>query len=180
MRILRENTAALIIDIQERLYPHMQDKEQLADRNIILCQGLRKLNIPILLSQMYTKGLGATIPQVFATLTPISHHEKNSFSCLDEPAIFSALLALQKKFIIIAGIEAHVCVLQSVLSLLDEGFVPVVIADCISSRKELDKLTALTRMHSSGAVISTSESILFELCRYAGNEDFKSILGLIK
>ena len=180
MRILRENTAGLIIDLQESLFPHMQNKEQLLNRHLILCKGLRQLNIPIMVAQMYSKGLGATIPPVLEALEHISHLEKNSFSCLDEPLIVEALSALQKKIIIIAGIEAHICVLQTVLDLLENGYVPVVIEDCISSRKESDKSIAIKRMRSSGAIISTTESILFELCRFAGSAEFKAISGLIK
>ena len=106
--------------------------------------------------------------------------EKMAFSCCDDPLIQHSLKVLSKKFVVIAGIEAHVCVLQTVLDLLDQGFFPVVVTDCISSRKHGDKLFALKRMQQSGAILTTSESILFELTRYAGNEIFKSISKLVK
>lgn len=180
MRILRENTAALIIDIQERLFPHIQEKESLLERNTVLVKGLGELKIPTLLAQIYTKGLGPTIPPLLEVLPVKTHLEKISFSCLDEPSIKEALTNVDKKFIIIAGIEAHVCVMQTVLDLLDNGYIPVVIEDCVSSRKKQDKLTAINRMRSSGALISTAESVLFELCRYSGSAEFKAISALVK
>jgi nicotinamidase-related amidase len=92
----------------------------------------------------------------------------------------AAIQKMNRKHIIIAGIEAHVCVLQTVIDLSANGFEPVVVADCISSRKEKDKMIALERMKNEGAVISSCESILFELCRVSGNEKFKAISALVK
>ena len=92
----------------------------------------------------------------------------------------NALHQLNRKFIIIAGIETHVCVLQTVLDLIGLGYTPVVVADCISSRKETDKNIAIERIKSEGALITSTESILLELCRRAGNERFKAISALIK
>jgi nicotinamidase-related amidase len=90
------------------------------------------------------------------------------------------LKALGKKFIIITGIESHVCVLQTTLDLLEQGFVPVVVEDCVSSRRKNDKKHAIHRMRQEGAIISTYESVLFELLRYSGTEEFKAISKLVK
>lgn len=180
MRVDRNDTAAVIIDVQERLYPVVKNKDKLANNLAILIQGLKHLDIPILVTQQYTKGLGETIEpikQILGTYSPI---EKISFSCCDEPGFISELSTLEKKFVIVAGIEAHICVLQTVIDLIKKGYTPVVVKDCISSRKKVDKKTAIERMRSEGAVITTCESILFELCRYAGTNTFKAISNLVK
>ncbi len=180
MRITKDNTAAVIIDIQERLYPHMYNREEL-ERNVgILINGLHILKVPLLITEQYSKGLGKTIPAISENLENFEPIEKISFSCCDESRFLKELNMLNKKFVILAGIETHVCVLQTVLDLIDSGFHPVLVEDCVSSRKENDKKIAVDRIRSEGAIITTYESILLELCRVAGTETFKRISGLIK
>ncbi|QXM06591.1 hydrolase [Crassaminicella indica] len=179
MRILKENTTAVIIDIQERLLPHMNSKELLKNLTILI-EGLKALDIPIIVSEQYTKGLGPTVSKIKGMLEDSENIEKISFSCCDEPKLQEKIDNLNKEWIIIAGIESHICVLQTVIDLIDNGYTPVVIEDCISSRKENDKKIAIERMKKEGAIISTYESILFELCRYAGNDTFKTISKLVK
>lgn len=180
MRILKENTAAVIIDIQERLYPHMSAKEDLLAKTTILIKGLQQLNIPLIFSQQYTKGLGDTIGPVREMCDHFSFLEKTAFSCCDEPPFQEALLSTGKKFVILAGVETHVCVMQTALDLLEKGFTPVLVEDCVASRREHDKSVAIARLRSEGAVITTCESILFELCRRAGTDEFRSISRLVK
>jgi len=180
MRILKENTAALIIDIQERLYPYIFEHEQLTQNTSILIKGLQAIKIPIIVTQQYTRGLGETIEPLKAVLGNYDYIEKIAFSCCDEAKFMDELHQLKKKFIIITGIESHVCVLQTTIDLLENNFVPVVVEDCVSSRKITDKNTAIRRMQQAGAIISTYESILFELLRYSGNDDFKVISKLVK
>ncbi len=180
MRIEKDETAALIIDVQEKLYPHMFDRDALLQRMVKLVKGLKILGVPLFLTQQYTRGLGETIQPIKILAENSSRFEKLSFSCCDEVNILMTLRNLNKKFILIIGIEAHVCVLQTVIDLLSNGFLPVVVADCISSRKEFDKLIALERIKNEGAIITTYESLLLELCRIAGNEKFKALSGLIK
>ena len=180
MRILTENTIAIIIDVQERLFPHMLDKEVLENNLNILIKALRILEVPILLTQQYTKGLGATIPSVQSALEAVVSLEKTSFSCCDDQTIMRAVYNHKPKHVLLAGIEAHVCVLQTAIDLLGNGFIPVVIKDCISSRKLSDKKIAINRMSFEGALISSYESIIFELLRYSGTDRFKEISKLVK
>lgn len=180
MRILKDQAAFLLIDMQERLYPHMANKEQLETNLKILIQGIKALDVPMIITQQYTKGLGMTIASMAQTLGEFSYVEKLAFSCFDEPQVKERLTALGKKFIIVAGIETHVCVLQTTIDLLAAGYIPVVVEDCVASRKEKDKKIALTRMAKEGVIISTYESILFELLRFAGTEQFKVISRLVK
>jgi len=185
MRILREEAAALIIDVQERLFPHMQAREELERSLLVLIRGLQVLEVPLLVTQQYTRGLGETIPSLRQALglgspEPPPCLEKRAFSCCDETDIASSLAALGRKRIIVAGIEAHVCVLQTVLDLLAGGYTPVVAADCISSRRLGDRDTALRRLQTEGALLTTSESILFELTRTSAADIFKVISRLVK
>jgi hypothetical protein len=180
MRILSGYTTGIFIDIQDRLFPHMQEREQLEQNLVTLSAGFKILEIPFLVTEQYTKGLGFTILPLKMALGEYSAIEKTAFSCCDEPQFLYALNATGKKNVILCGIETHVCVLQTTLDLLQAGYQPVVIEDCVSSRKLSDKLTAIERMRKEGAIISSLESILFELTRKSGTETFKAISKLVK
>jgi len=180
MRIHRNGCCGLVIDIQERLFPHMQQKEELLKNSLLLMEGIQILDIPVLVTEQYPKGLGKTIDPVKRALKGIDPIEKIAFSCCDEPLFSEHLGRSGFRTVIICGIEAHVCVLQTVIDLLATGYLPVVVSDCTDSRKRNDKIVALERMKTEGAVITTTESILFELTRKAGTTEFKTISRLIK
>lgn len=180
MRIKRENTIAVVIDIQEKLYPYIYDNEVLTDKVSRLIKGLKVLGIEIIVTEQYSKGLGATIKPVQESLGDYKHLEKMSFSCCGLNDFDSKLSAAGKKYIIICGIESHVCVLQTVLDLLEKRFIPVLVEDCVSSRNPNDKKIAVKRMRAEGAIITTYESILFELLEVSGTEEFKAISKIVK
>ena len=180
MRILKEQAAGLVIDIQERLFPFIDKHDEMAANAVILIKGLQSMQVPILVTQQYTKGLGTSISPIRELFEGWEYIEKMAFSCCDDEGFMGHLKALGKKFIIITGIESHVCVLQTTLDLLEQGFVPVVVEDCVSSRRKNDKKHAIHRMRQEGAIISTYESVLFELLRYSGTEEFKAISKLVK
>jgi hypothetical protein len=158
----------------------MQEREQLEQNLVTLAAGLKVLEIPMLVTEQYTKGLGFTILPLKNALGDYSSIEKIAFSCCDEPQFSKALSVTGKKNVILCGIETHVCVLQTAIDLLQAGYQPVVIEDCVSSRKLSDKNTAIERMRQEGVIISSLESILFELTRYSGTETFKAISKLVK
>ena len=180
MRINHEETAAVVIDIQERLLPHINEWDITLQNCLKLIDGLQVLSVPLVVTQQYTKGLGATENSVSGKIPEFSFIEKISFSCFGEPAFRSRLSSLGKKYIILFGIETHVCVLQTCLDLIDEGYMPVIVEDCVSSRKPNDKSVAIERMRQEGARITTLESILFELVQCAGTDTFKSISKIVK
>ncbi len=180
LRIKRNQTSAVVIDVQEKLFPLIHEHEQIAKNMSILIQGLKNLQIPLLVTQQYTKGLGGTIPQVNEAIGDYNHIEKMAFSCCGDEGFMGEFKKLGKKNVIVMGIESHVCVLQTTLDFLEAGYQPVVIEDCVSSRKLNDKKIALKRMRAAGAVVSTYESILFELTEVSGTDLFKSIVKLIK
>jgi nicotinamidase-related amidase len=180
LRIKAEDTAAVCVDIQSKLFPLIHENEQLKKNVITLINGLKVLEIPLIVTQQYTKGLGETVEEIKQAIGEHNYMEKMSFSCCGDTGFMNGLNELDKKYVILMGIESHVCVLQTALDLIDNGYTPVLIADCVSSRKPLDKKYALKRMKNSGAIISTYESILFELTVVSGTEKFKQIAKLIK
>jgi nicotinamidase-related amidase len=180
MRILREESVAVVVDIQEKLLPHIYEGENLLRNCLTLIEGLQILSVPTIITQQYTRGLGPTVQSIVQKLPEFKYIEKMSFSCFEEPAFKGQITLLGKPNIILCGIESHVCVLQTCLDLLEAGMRPVVVEDCVSSRKPNDKQFALERMQFEGAIITTMESLLFELTRSAGNEIFKGISRIVK
>ncbi len=180
MRINAEDTMALIIDVQEKLVPAMKNST-VSVRNIrTLAEGLSLLHIPCCVTQQYTKGLGMTIPEIRECITPFLYYDKITFSCYENEEIRTEIEKTGRKNIIICGMEAHVCVLQTAVDLKSAGYQVIAVTDCMESRKEADKSEALKRFSYEGIMTATYESILFELTRKAGNETFKSISKLIK
>lgn len=180
MRVTADGSIAVIVDVQQRLFPHMHDPETLKANLIKLIKGLQLLSIPTLVTEQYTKGLGPTVDDIRDSFDEFSTIEKTSFSCCDDQGFLARLGPLDPRFVILAGIEAHVCMLQTSMDLLEAKLVPVVVADCVSSRHAHDTEIALRRMESRGVILTTCESILFELCRYSGTDTFKAISKLVK
>lgn len=182
MRIINEDTMALVIDFQERLVPVIHSNSELLHNTEILIRGLRTLNIPMLVTQQYTKGIGMTVPSLIDATGKenFTYYDKLYFSCADDEEIMKAIEKTGRKNIIICGIEAHICVLQTVIDLIDKGYHVILVEDCIGSRKARDREVALKRAVTEGAMLTTYEAILFELTRVAKTEQFKEISRLIK
>lgn len=176
MRIIREEAAAVVIDYQEKLVPAMHKKEELIRNSQILLKGLKILGVPMCVTQQYTKGLGMTVSEIQEAAGTKAYMDKISFSTAD-------VIAEQiqgKKYVILCGMEAHICVLQTLIDLKAKGYVPVLVEDCISSRKKNDKKMAIERAIQEGAIVTTYEAVLFELLKEAGTEESKAIQRLIK
>lgn len=179
-RILSQNTQAILIDVQERLTPVINNHEEIVNNIKTLIQGLKLLDIPLIANEQYPKGLGHTIPALKEVLGDTPIFEKVVFSSCDDEAALGAICANNRNHVIVFGVETHVCVLQTVMDLLDKGFMPVVVADAVSSRAAQNKAIALERMKHAGAIIASTEMVLFELCRSAKNPVFKEISNLVK
>jgi hypothetical protein len=180
MRIPQEQSVGLVVDVQSRLFPYMYDAYGFQQNLRTLIAGLQILDLPLLVTQQYTKGLGETVDPIRKSFESFDYIEKTAFSCVDEPAFMEALERSGRTHVIIGGIEAHVCMLQTSMDLLAAGYTPVVVEDATSSRKAHDKRTAVERMRHAGVVVTTTESVLFELCRYSGTETFKALSKLVK
>ena len=180
MRISRENTLALVVDIQERLFPVMHEKETLLNNCQVLIQGLNALKIPLVVTQQYTRGLGETLSEISSLIPGFSYTEKTAFSCYDVEEVRGQIQNLKAKNILLFGIESHVCVLQTAVDMKEAGLNPIVVMDAVSSRTPQNIELAKERFRHEGIMMTSYESILFELTRVAGSDEFKSISKLVK
>lgn len=180
-RILqRENSALLVIDIQERILPVIFEYERVVENTLKLINGFKILSVPIYFTEQYPKGLGPTESKIKTALDNTEAIQKMTFSCSGAPGLFQDLKRKRIKQVVVCGVESHVCVLQTVLDLLAEDFQVQVVADAISSRRKFDYEIALRRMEYKGAEITLTESVLFELLNVCGTDEFKAISKLVK
>jgi nicotinamidase-related amidase len=180
MRVLKDNALLTVVDVQEKLFPHIAENEILEKKILTLIEGIKILDVPIFVTEQYVKGLGSTINSVSDSIEGISRIEKMSFSCCGEPSFDINLKNSGKDQIILCGIETHVCVLQTALDLVEEGFEPILVTDAVSSRNLNDKYFAIERMKQEGVKMATVESILFEIARISGTANFKAISKLVR
>ena len=184
MRLERQKSQLLIIDMQEKVLPHVVKPKRVLRNCTRLIDAARRLKIPVTLAQHYAKGLGPTVKEVRkAAGDRAAILDKVHFSCMREQN-FAAYLCTQRSFgstqIVVAGIEAHVCVGQSVLDLLDVGFDVFVVADAVSSRRESDRDLALERLRQNGAQSISLETVVFEWLDRAATPEFNALLPLVK
>ncbi|MFN0054292.1 MAG: hydrolase [Planctomycetales bacterium] len=175
----RDASRLLIVDVQEKLVPKIHAAQRMIANCAKLIDGAAILAVPVMATEQYPRGLGPTVSELSSRLSaPI---EKVRFSCVEALAWGSAAEQPDRRGqIVVAGIEAHVCVLQTVLDLLSNGYEVFVPADAVSSRSESDWKFALDRMAGCGATIVTTEAVLFEWCEAAGTPQFKQISQLVK
>ena len=181
-RILdRNKTALVVIDFQEAFRSAIPEFPQIASRISIAVRGFQILNLPIIATEQYPKGLGRTAEEVlFSMPTDFEFVEKTAFSSCGALPFLEKLRASGATQIVLCGLESHICVSQTAHDLLNEGFEVHVMTDCIGSRYTQDKDASLRKMQMSGVVPSTMEMALIELLRDARHEQFKEIQGLIK
>lgn len=179
-RLQKQNTFVIVIDFQEKLLPAMRSPEELEDTTAKFIAGAKVLGLPVVVTQQYTKGLGETTGKIREALGDFTPIEKKSFSAFGAEEFAKAVEALGRKAVLVAGIESHICVEQTVLDFLEKGCDVFVVADCISSRKETDKKMALKRMLQAGAVPVTYEAALYEMLEVASGDEFKTISKIVK
>ena len=175
-----DNTVLVVIDFQERLFPVMHDKEKLLRNVVKLIKGVKVLEIPVVLTEQYPKGLGPTIPEIKELLPDIKPIEKVCFNCCDEESFCKSLESLKRRQVLIAGIEAHICVYQTAITLSRAGYEVQVVGDCVSSREPENKLVSLFKMGAAGISPTTTEMALFELLKVAKGDKFKQISNIVK
>ncbi len=180
-RIEKDDCAVLVVDIQERLLPAIHEGSRMSAQSVRLIQGARVIGVPILWTEQYKKGLGDTTPEIKSAIgdaaTPL---EKMAFGCLDDENVKKQFSDLKRGTLVLCGIEAHVCVLQTAMRALDEGIRVVLAEDAVSSRKPTDCAAGIARMYHEGVVPATVEMLLMEWMKIAGTETFKKILPIIK
>jgi len=182
-RSLEANQCALlVIDIQEKLLPPIFQKEQMVKNSQLLIRLAGLLKIPALMSVQYAKGLGNTVPEVASLLPGAEPIDKQMFSCFGSEVFCSLLKRLpgQRNTLLLCGMESHICVTQTALAALREGYIVHVASDAVSSRAEWNWKIGLERMRAAGAIISSTEMMIYELLRSSGAPAFKEMLPYLR
>ncbi len=177
-----EQCALVVVDIQEKLLPPIFQKDQLLRNTKLLIRAARILKIPALVSTQYAKGLGRTVPEIASLLPETEPIDKQLFSCFGSDVFCTLLKRLpgNRNTLLLCGMETHICVMQTALAALGEGYLVHVASDAVSSRAEWNWKVGLDRMRASGAVISSTEMMIYELVRSSGSPAFKELLPHLK
>ncbi len=177
-----EQCALIVVDIQSKLLPPIWEKERLVRNSQLLIRLAGILKIPAIVSTQYAKGLGNTVPEIASLLPDTTPIDKMMFSCFGSDVFCSMLKRLpgQRTTVLLCGMETHICVMQTTLAALREGYVVHVASDAVSSRTEWNWRVGLDRMRAAGAVISSTEMMTYELLRSSGSPAFKELLRYLK
>lgn len=177
-----EQCVLVVVDIQEKLLPPIFRGEQLVRNSQLLIRLASFLNVPALVTTQYAKGLGGIVPEIASLLSGVTAHDKLQFSCFGSEGFCSSLRRMpgNRTTLLLCGMEAHICVLQTALSALREGYLVHVASDAVSSRAEWNWHIGLDRMRAAGAVISSTEMMMYELMRSSGSDAFKKLLPYLK
>jgi len=176
-----ENAVLVVIDIQERLVPAMPQEVYLRLRDTVkmLVSVAGLLGVPVVTTEQYPKGIGHTVPEL-ADACKNTVIEKVSFGCCGEPDFLAALKDLGRSQVILTGMEAHVCVYQTVLGLLEDGYHVHLLRDAICSRSKADYLAGVDNAAQAGAVVTTAETVLFQMLQKSTHEQFRAVSKLVK
>lgn len=184
--VLRRSQASLlVIDVQERLANVMSQRDATVIRCVRLVEGFRRLGLPILVTEQYPEGLGPTVPELRAALQGVEPLRKMTFACCglpedDDNPLVQALTRSGRRQIVLCGMEAHVCVLQTALTLHDRGYEVHVVEDAVCSRADAHHRNAMLRLASAGVVVTNHESVLFEAMETAEAPEFRQVARLVK
>ena len=178
----RDKSVLVVIDVQDKLCMAMDEKilRKLTKNIGILLESAVELNVPTLVTEQYVKGLGATLPELKEKAANASYYEKMSFSSCGSAGFVEQLKASGRTQVVITGMETHVCVLQTVIELRDAGFEVHLVKDAVMSRDKRNWQTAVEAMILTGAVPTCAESVLFQLLKVAGTEEFKKLSRLVR
>jgi nicotinamidase-related amidase len=182
-RPLDANQCALVVvDIQQKLLPPIFNKESLVRNSQLLVRLAKILDIPVLLTTQYSRGLGATVPEISELLNGTQPIDKLEFGCFGSDLFRSALKTTpgNRNTVLLCGMETHICVMQTALGALNDGYIVHIASDAVGSRAESNWKAGLERMRDAGAVISSTEMMIYELLRCSGTQQFKEILPHLK
>jgi nicotinamidase-related amidase len=175
-----DDVVLIVIDVQDKLTRVMYQRDQMLDNLQRLIRGIQVLGVPIIVTEQYPQGLGATVPEVSQLLVSLDPLPKLSFSCCGDESFVKRLQALGRRQTLVAGIESHVCVYQSVSDLIGSGYEVQVVTDAVSSRTPENRITGFTLMTSKGAMLTSTEAALFELLKIAKGSEFKTISHIVR
>jgi nicotinamidase-related amidase len=178
--LARDDSILLLVDIQERLLPVIHDREGVLAEIVRLASGAALLSVPTIVTEQYPKGLGPTVAPVLAAAAGARVLTKSTFACGGDAAIIEAIRALDRGTVVIAGLEAHICVLQTALDLRARGFGVHVVADAAGARFPRNHAVAMERMARAGATVTCVESVLFEWMGRCDAPEFKAVQALLE
>jgi nicotinamidase-related amidase len=176
-----ERTAVVVVDLQERLLPAIADRERILRNSVLLLRLAEVLALPVVLTTQYSRGLGPTVPQVLEAAPGVTPLDKVSFGCFGSPEFLDRLAALgTRDQLVVAGIESHICVAQTVLGALERGYAVHVASDAVGSRTAENRAVGMARMERAGALVSSTEMAIYELLGRSDAAAFKKMLPLLK
>lgn len=178
--VSRRSAVFVMIDMQHRLADAMPRRDEVVGTSVLLAHVASALGIPVIVTRQYPAGLGDTVLQLVDALGPHEPVDKTSFDCTLEPAFRAKLDASGRHQVVLAGMEAHICVTQTALALASIGREVYVVADAVCSRRDVDCDIALHRLRAAGVVVATAESVIYEALGRAGTPEFKAVLELVK
>ena len=180
--LVPEQCVLIVVDMQEKLLPPIWEKERLVRNVQLLIRLARILKIPSIITTQYAKGLGNTVPEIASLLPDVKQIDKQMFSCFGSDDFCSMLNRVpgQRTTFLLCGMETHICVMQTALGALREGYLVHVASDAASSRTELNWRIGLDRMRAAGAILSSTEMMIYELLRSSGAPAFKELLPYLK
>jgi nicotinamidase-related amidase len=180
MLLSPDRSLLLVIHVQERLAAAIDGKDAVVERSVKLIKAARRLDVPLLVLELNPASLGKTVRAIADLVVPDEVVTGAYYSCAREPELIQRLLAAGRTQIVVCGMEAHVCVLQTALGLVEKGYGVTVVADAAGARRPSDHAAAITRLVQNGITVATSEMVIFEWLQHAGNAAFKDVLALIK
>ncbi|MEM2961021.1 MAG: hydrolase [Candidatus Bathyarchaeia archaeon] len=178
--ISKDNLVLVVIDVQEKLFPLIFDRERILENIKKIVQFARIIKIPIILTEQYPRGLGGTIPELRGLIPGVLPIEKVEFSCFSSENFRERLREINAKTLILVGIETHICIMQTSIEGISDGYRICVVSDATSSRNIEDKNVAVERMRQSGVTVTSTEMLIYELLRKAGTQEFREALKLVK
>lgn len=177
--IARNDALLLVVDVQQNLAAVMPRRDDVVVTTAMLMRAAGVLGIPIIATRQYPEGLGPIVPEL-AELALTKAVDKLAFDCTADEGFVTALQGTGKRQVIVCGMEAHICVAQTTLALVDAGYSVHVVADGVCSRRDQDRDTALERLRAAGAEVTTAEAVVYEALGVAGTAEFKAVLALVK
>lgn len=180
LTVSRTDAILVLVDMQCRLADAMERRDRVVATSVLLATVARLLEIPVIVTRQYPKGLGDTAPELLEAVGDVEPVDKVTFSCLGEPAFGERLAATGRRQVVLAGMETHVCVTQTAFDLLADGYAVHVVADAVCSRRDADHRVALHRLRAAGVVVTTAESVIYEALERAGTPEFRAALEAVK
>ena len=177
----RDRTALVVVDLQEKLLPAIEGRERVLRNSLLLLHLARLLELPVILTTQYARGLGATLPEIAEAAPGVAPLDKVSFGCFGNEAFLARLASLPgRDQLLVAGIESHICVAQTVLGALETEYAVHVASDAVGARAESNRQVGLSRMERAGALISSAEMAVYELLARSDGDVFKKMLPYLK